>query len=210
MLKRTFDDFNISNNNLPLSEEDKYYVTSKLGDLEQLKRLNIDNIKIEIIKRCYIECCKRGYTDIVKYLYENKKEELNKREINNEAFLHSSSFNHMELSKWLYENLDNICVDLNDNWSFRRCCKNGYLKMAKWLYSLYPEMKIYALDHLSLKWCASDGKLETLKWLYSLNNNIPDRIYDEMMFFAIKYKNQNIIDWLLEIKKKLKNIYLIN
>ena len=204
MLKRTFDDFNISNNVYPLSEEDKYYITSKLGNLEQLKRLNIDNIKIEIIKRCYIECCKRGYTDIVKYLYENKKEELNKRVINNEAFLHSSSHNHMELTKWLFENLDNIYVDLNDNWSFRRCCKNGYLTMAKWLYELYPKMNIYSLNYLSLKWCASDGRLDTLKWLHSLNNDIPNRIYDEMMFFAIKYKNQNIIDWLLEINKNEK------
>jgi len=201
MLKRTFDDFNISNNICPLSNDDKYYVTSKLGNLEQLKRLNINNIKIEIITSCYIECCKRGYIDIVKYLYENKKEKLNKKEINNEAFLESSSNNHMELSKWLYENLDNIFVAFNDNWSFRRCCKNGYLKMAKWLYSLYPEMEIDALNYLSFKWCASDGRLDTLKWLFSLNNNIPNRIYDEMMFFAIKYKNKNIIDWLLEIEK---------
>ena len=65
-------------------------------------------------------------------------------------------------------------------------------------------MNIYSLNYLSLKWCASDGRLDTLKWLHSLNNDIPNRIYDEMMFFAIKYKNQNIIDWLLEINKNEK------
>jgi hypothetical protein len=191
MVKRTFYDFNIA---------DKYYTICKLGNLEQLKKFNINNIKIEDIKECYIECCKRGHTDIVKYLYENKKEKLNKSEINNEAFLESSSNNHMELSKWLYENLDNICVDLNDNWSFRRCCKNGYLSMSKWLYEIHPEMNIYSLNYLSLKWCASDGRLETLKWLHSLNNDIPKKIYDEIMFLGVKYKKQNIINWLLEIK----------
>ena len=207
MSKRTFDDFDTKNNILPLTKEDKFYITSKLGDLQQLIKLNIDNIEIDIITRCYIECCKRGYTDIVKYLYANKTKELNKREINNEAFLLSSSNNHMELSKWLYANLSTFCVTLNDNWAFRRCCKNGYLIMAKWLYNLCPEMNIYSLNFLSLKWCSIDGRLKTLKWLYSLNNNIPNRIYEEMMVFAIKYKNQNIIDWLYEINTKQNHLY---
>jgi len=112
---------------------------------------------------CLYDCnifdimCIYGHFDIVKWLYENRKETL--EGCTKAAMTVAASNGYLDIVKFLHKNKLSGCTDF----AIERAALNGHLNVVKWIYKNQSTRGIatFPIDN-----AASNGHLDIVKWLY--------------------------------------------
>jgi hypothetical protein len=146
----------------------------------------------------FISACQYNNIEIVKYLFDNKKE------INLDfqaSFIVCCYQGHFELLKWLYTNTK-IDLHVNNETPFLYAITEGHFEIAQWLYHTSIANKkiidIYAENNYAFIYSCNNGRLDICKWLYLISNNTIDKhMDDDMPLKAAELSgNQELIEWL--------------
>ncbi|EGG22276.1 hypothetical protein DFA_04394 [Cavenderia fasciculata] len=136
----------------------------------------------QIKKIAMYTACSKGFTDIVKYLLENRTEQWGDAAIDRAAtnnhldivkLLHfhksraigctknainfASEHGHLEVVKFLFEHRTERC----NSYAIDEAAKNGYIEMVKYLHELGVRTTNYAMDS-----ACHQGNLEIVKFLH--------------------------------------------
>ena len=164
------------------------------NNLEIIKwfiELNIDPVHYN---NGFISACQYNNIEIVKYLFDNKKE------INLDfqaSFIVCCYQGHFELLKWLYTNTK-IDIHVNNETPFLYAITEGHFDIAQWLYhtSIANEkiIDIHAENNYAFIYSCNIGRLDICKWLYLISNHI---INKNIGLESAKVSgNQELIKWL--------------
>lgn len=141
-----------------------------------------------------IIACKKGYLDIVKWLYhvyENKK-----KFPLNEAIEKSSLNGHYNVVFWLSKLVESKQIE-NNKELFEKCCQKGFLNISKLLKNVF-HIRDTDLNEALILSCEY-GYLELAKWLYSLYNTYKQNDHINKAFeLSCLNGHIGIAKWLLE------------
>lgn len=141
----------------------------------------------------FINMCEKGWTNIVKWLYEiNPSMDISAKR--HAAFRGACTNGHMETAVWLY-NLIRGNIDIYIIHSiFEGACLSGNNDMIQWLYNINP--------HIDIDYCIKgDGsrlKLSIAKWLYELNPVI-SQFHNKVFTESCIYGQFEMAQWLYQL-----------
>ena len=167
---------------LSYNDEDKHFIMSKAlefagigGNIYLYKWLYGNQVCIELksVEISFINACKGGYLDIIKYIIAKR---LINSAIIEQAFLEAVENGHLHICKWLftYKNTKvKIDITIQDNKAFILACKGGYIDICQWLFSLrlfQHKINLSAQNNLAYKLAVINGQMTITKWLFSLKH----------------------------------------
>jgi hypothetical protein len=153
-----------------------------LGDLEMLKWLQINGVKVKCTINTMDAAAANGHLEVVQFLHENRTEGCSTRAMNQAA-----RNGHLNIVKWLHFNQTDVCtVHVMD-----QAAENSHLAVVKFLHENRTEgCPVYARDR-----AAANGHLEVVKFLHKnrdegCTNKAMDRAH-----------NLEILQWLDENRR---------
>lgn len=146
-----------------------------------------------------ITACRRGYLDIVKYLFETGRvdEELAEEDITEAAL----SSGNLELIKYLFDTVK-VDVGIIDD-DIEQACTDGDLELVKYLiskseddFSYIPKFILYGVP---------SGNLELIKYLISLGGEEDSYQGGQVLLEAVRFSSLEVVKYLIEELKTLEN-----
>jgi hypothetical protein len=124
-----------------------------LGDLEMLKWLQINGVKVKCTINTMDAAAANGHLEVVQFLHENRTEGCSTRAMNQAA-----RNGHLNIVKWLHFNQTDVCtVHVMD-----QAAENSHLAVVKFLHENRTEgCPVYAMDR-----AAGNGHLDVLQFIH--------------------------------------------
>ena len=115
-------------------------------------------------------CCKNGYFEIVKWIYNIRKDYKMIEANNYSGFTHAYYNGNFEIVKWLYNlKKDYKMIEARNYLGFRWTCYYGYFEIVKWVYNLKKDYKmIETSNYEGFRVVCRYGYFEIIKWMYNL------------------------------------------
>lgn len=155
----------------------------------------------------FVEICKKGNLETVKYFYNIIRDDVNIETLAT-AFVVSCSHGHLEIVKWLF-NLGKINIYDDDigNHAFAASCEYDHLNVALWIYS-HGNINIFEDEDGDniFQECCTWGSFSATKWLYSLGF-FDVHANDDFIFQKCSRDLQfDRLEWLLSIQRFDNNL----
>jgi ankyrin repeat protein len=119
--------------------------------MDFLLNIPYNNIDVNALGEALIYSCKKGYINVVKFLYNDTN--ININIINNKAFMIACHNGHIDIVKYLIDiPNNNIDINTSNNFPIMSACKNGHIEIIKFLHTIKPNNYIfqkYDLYHMA-------------------------------------------------------------
>ena len=115
------------------------------------------------MERTFIEACKSGDLEGVKYFVSFVSQGADVKADNNYAVQFASENGHLEVVKYLVSQGADVKAD--NNYAVQVTSENGYLEGVKYLVSQGAD--VTANDNYAVRWASIRGHLEVVKYLVS-------------------------------------------
>ena len=141
-------------------------------------------------KDMFIYACGLGQKDIVKWIYENHRENLSDSVLSI-SLEHAIKENQFEIATWLVQLKSPMTMfellkitECDVDTLFRHVCSMGELQLAQMLYdSSDPSLDITKRNHAAFSFSCHFGHLEVAQWLVSLK---------PLNYFILGYDNKRV------------------
>lgn len=138
----------------------------------------LKNIKIDINFIFTFISCYNKNLDIIKWLYEIKRDEINI----NYAFYYFCQIGNLELIKWLFTLDDKPDIHYQDDFPFRIVCSKNYFDIAKFFITLDHKPNIYSRNDEAFRMVCFNNNIDFAKWIFNLDDKLNIRENDDEAF----------------------------
>lgn len=207
----------------------------KKGNLSNIKKYYYDNQDTNIHYNCeepFRECCKHGFLDVAKWLFDlsknNKIGLINIHICNEETFRWCCYTKHLDVAKWLLDistenknELGLINIHAEDEWIFTHSCYNGDMAIAKWLFDTSLTygvgiINIHAKTDKAFRCSCSMNHIEIAKWLIDISREyklgeINIHADNEYIFsWNCFYFNTKTVEWIYSLDRGNFDVKCLN
>lgn len=192
---------------------DQAFINSCIGNhLEVAKFIYSldDKIDVNLVLNTtdlFVICCRRGYCDILKWIYKLTPTRIDRWELDT-GFGVACRHNHLSVIKWLHRLylIFNLNVPFKGN--FECSCMGARIKIAKWLYKKYwHRLDIHVINEKIFEDVCLQGHFKMTKWLHKLDSKAY-MCFNKDLAFKINCENGNLkmAQWIYEISSGKINV----
>ena len=173
--------------------------------IEMFNKATIEDLSPTQIGKVFLEACKRGNLEIVKYCFS---------ETNSENFVNQCYVRAGFLQACISGNLDIVkCIHVNQNsaWNynysdeFNIACGEGHLEIAEYFMSINAEIPNLE-DYKSLEWSVDNNHLPVVKMLLENAfdiNDVDQKVVRKIFTFALENSLIDIAEYLFKLNSEL-------
>ena len=181
---------------------DKFQNACNSGNLNKVKDIALKNHKILDFQGAFVELCKYGHIQILKWLHYKYPYILNNIHMNEIAYERACDYGHKNIAKWLVKMTPNMNLADIDARSFGKACMNGHLKVARWLLHNRPNIiHTYHTKYLFGRACVL-GKLRSAQYLLKLKETQNANIDVDLNYafdISCKKGHVDVAHWLSQL-----------
>jgi hypothetical protein len=147
----------------------------------------------------YKHCVRLGLLNSIVWLDKhNKYDTLTYTE----AFCLANAHGHLDIVKYLVDQVPLIDIEHNDCEAFRFACAHGHLSAVTWISDHY-DVDVHIGDEYAFMWSAINGHLEVSKYLWRHHPDIRLDIYNHYIFKTVCANGRlEVALWLTTIDRR--------